>query len=216
MLPFTREQFIAVFADYNAAVWPAQVVAYVLGVGMAAAVLRPSPTGHRMVSIGLALMWAWTGVVYHGLFFSRVNPAALGFAALFVVQGVLFAQLGALRQGLVFGTSKGPAAWLGWGLVIYAAMLYPALGAWAGHGYPQMPMFGITPCPVTLFTFGLLLLTTAPVPRALLAIPLAWSLLGGSAAFLLGIVQDWPLLFSGAAIALLLQRDRRRPARPRP
>jgi hypothetical protein len=62
---------------------------------------------------------------------------------------------------------------------------------------------------------GLLLLTTAPVPRALLAIPLAWSLLGGSAAFLLGVAQDWPLLFSGTATVLLMWRDRQRrvPAR---
>lgn len=210
MLPFTREQFITVFADYNAAVWPVQVVAYGLGGLMVAAVLRPSPAGNRMVSAGLALMWIWTGVVYHGLFFSRVNPAALGFAALFVVQGVLLAHLGAVRQRLIFGPAHGPAGWLGWGLVIYAAVLYPAVGAGAGHGYPQLPMFGITPCPVTLFTFGLLLLTTAAVPRVLLVIPLVWSLLGGSAAFLLGIVQDWPLLFSGVAILLLVRRDRPR------
>ena len=27
MLPFTREQFVEIFARYNAAVWPSQVVA---------------------------------------------------------------------------------------------------------------------------------------------------------------------------------------------
>jgi len=210
MLPFTRDQFITVFADYNAAVWPGQVVAYVLGLVMVAAVLRPSPVGHRLVSVGLAVMWTWTGVAYHGLFFSRINPAALGFAALFVIQGALLAYLGVVRNRLVFGPSIGPASWLGWSLVIYAAVLYPAVGVLTGHGYPQMPMFGITPCPVTLFTFSMLLLTTAPVPRALLPIPLAWSLLGGSAAFLLGIAQDWPLLFSGISIVLLVIRDRQR------
>ncbi len=71
-------------------------------------------------------------------------------------------------------------------------------------------MFGIAPCPVTLFTFGVLLLTTAPVPRWLLIIPLAWSLLGGTAAFMLGVPQDWPLLFSGLTIVLLVLRDRQR------
>jgi hypothetical protein len=210
VLPFTRDQFITVFAEYNAVVWPAQVVAYVLGMVMVAALLRPSPAGHRMVSLGLAVMWTWTGVAYHGLFFSRINPAALGFAALFVIQGALLAYLGVVRNRLVFGPSIGPASWLGWSLVIYAAVLYPAVGVLTGHGYPQMPMFGITPCPVTLFTFSMLLLTTAPVPRALLPIPLAWSLLGGSAAFLLGIAQDWPLLFSGISIVLLVIRDRQR------
>jgi hypothetical protein len=81
---------------------------------------------------------------------------------------------------------------------------------WAGHRYPQLPMFGITPCPVTLFTFGLLLLTTGPVQRGLLVIPFIWSLVGASAALLLGMPQDWPLLFSGVAIPILLFRDRGR------
>jgi Family of unknown function (DUF6064) len=112
-LPFTRELFIAVFADYIAAVWPAQVAAYLVGLVMVAAVLRPSPAGQRLV-------------------------------------------------------------------------------------------------------FGLLLLTTTPVPRAVLAISLARSLLSGSAAFLLGAAQDWPLLFSGIAVVLLTRRDRQRPVPARP
>lgn len=37
MLPFTREQFLGVFNDYNTAVWPAQVVACVLGLAVVAA-----------------------------------------------------------------------------------------------------------------------------------------------------------------------------------
>jgi len=34
MLPFTREQLLAVFVAYNEAVWPAQVVAYLLALWM--------------------------------------------------------------------------------------------------------------------------------------------------------------------------------------
>lgn len=70
-----------------------------------------------------------------------------------------------------------------------------------------MPMFGITPCPVTIFTFGLFLLTTQPIPRRLLVIPVIWSVIGGSAAFLLAIPQDWPLLVSGFTVLVLLWRD---------
>ncbi len=50
MLPFTREQFMAVFAEYNLAVWPVQVVAYALAVGLVVAVLRPSRTRSRLAS----------------------------------------------------------------------------------------------------------------------------------------------------------------------
>jgi hypothetical protein len=30
-MPFAREQFLGVFVTYNAAIWPAQIVAYGLG-----------------------------------------------------------------------------------------------------------------------------------------------------------------------------------------
>jgi Family of unknown function (DUF6064) len=44
-------------------------------------------------------------------------------------------------------------------LTIYAAALYPLLGLAMGHPSSELPMFGVTPCPVTIFTFGMLLLT---------------------------------------------------------
>jgi len=208
VLPFTREQFIAVFAAYNTAVWPAQIVAGLLGLVMVAMLARPTTAGSRVIGIGLAVMWAWTGVGYHWIHFSAVNKAAWAFGALFVLQGIaLF--YAAVGGRLRFGITRARSAWLGWALVVYAAVIYPVLGVWSGHRYPELPMFGITPCPVTLFTLGLLLLTTAPVSRWLLAIPLAWSLIGGSAAFLLGVPQDWLLLFSGGAVALIVFRDAR-------
>ena len=210
MLPFTREQFLGIFADYNTAVWPAQIVAYLLGLAVVGAILQPSPLGHRFVAGALAAMWVWTGVAYHGLFFARINPAAWTFGALFVVQGSLFIIAGVVRRRPVFGHSAGFASVLGWVLMAYAAVIYPLLGQSSGHVYPAQPMFGITPCPVTLFTFGVLLLTLAPIPRRLLIIPAAWSLVGGSAAFMLGVPQDWPLFFSGLTIVLLILRDRRR------
>jgi Family of unknown function (DUF6064) len=209
MLPFTPEQFFAVFADYNVAIWPVQVAAYAIGLVMAVALLRPSRSSDLMLSGGLALMWTWTGVAYHGLFFSSINRAALIFAALFVLQGLLFAHAGLLRRDLRSAPARGLAGIAGWALVIYAALLYPALGIVSGHRYPALPMFGITPCPVTLFTLGVLLLARAPLPRRLLVVPLLWTLVGGSAAFLLGVVQDWPLLLSATVPVYLWTRGRR-------
>lgn len=208
MLPFTRTQFLAVFADYNMGVWPVQLVAYALGLGMVLMLARPTRMGRCAIGVGLAVMWTWTGIAYHGLYFSAINRAALGFGALFVLQGALFVYAAA-RDRAQFGPAAGPFAIWGWALVIYATVLYPLAGMWFGHGYPEMPMFGITPCPLTLFTFGLLMLTVGPVPRWLLVIPLIWSLIGGSAALLLGIPQDWVLLASGiVTISLLMLRDR--------
>ena len=114
MLPFTREQFLAVFVGYNEAVWPAQVLAYLMGLLMAALVIRPSPRRSRVVATGLAAMWLWTGVVYHGMNFSTISYGAWGFAALFVAQGLLFLEAGALRRRLALvRAGTGPAGWAG-------------------------------------------------------------------------------------------------------
>lgn len=152
-------------------------------------------------------MWLWTGIAYHGMYFSEINKAAFVFAALFVVQGLLLSRA-AVTKAFRFGFSGSASAWLGWGLIVYALVAYPLLGLWAGLRYPQMPMFGITPCPVTIFTFGVFLLAASPVSRWLLVIPVIWSLIGGSAAVLLQVPQDWLLLFSGLSVIPLLRSER--------
>jgi hypothetical protein len=107
------------------------------------------------------------------------------------------------------GIRRGLATWACAAFVAYAAIIYPLIGVTVGHPCPAMPMFGVTPCPVTTFTFGMLLLTIRPVPRWLLAIPVVWSLIGGSAAIFLDVPQDWLLLLSGGiAVPLMVLRDR--------
>jgi hypothetical protein len=207
MLPFTREQFLSVFAQYNAGVWPAQIVAYLLGIAMVILVFVPTTGRNRLVALGLAAMWGWTGIVYHWGYFAAINKAAPLFAALFVLQAVLFLYYGTIRERLKFRASRGPRAWVGWALIAYAAVLYPLIGFWIGHSFDEVPMFGITPCPVTIFTLGMLLLA-APMPRGLLAIPFLWSLVGGSAAFLLGVPQDWVLALAGVAALWIALRPR--------
>ena len=208
MLPFTHAQFIEVFARYNAAVWPAQVAAYLLALGMLLALWLPWKHKGRFAAAGLALMWSWTGIAFHGLHFSAINPAAFLFGALFVVQALLLTRA-AFAGTLQFGDAGKAATWLGGSLVLYATVAYPLLGLWAGNALGELPMFGITPCPVTLFTFGVLLLAAPPVSRWLLVIPVIWSLVGGSAAFLLHVPQDWVLLFSGLAVIPLLRGEPR-------
>lgn len=207
MLPFTHAQFVAVFAAYNTAVWPAQWAAYALGVTLPWLVARPSQRSGRWVALGLAALWLWTGVGYHWLHFAAINKAAWVFGAIFVAQGVLLAVAG-LQNRLSFASSGGPVAALGWVLLAYALVAYPLLGWLAGMRYPAMPTFGVTPCPLVIFTWGLLLLSRPAPPWRLVVVPLLWSIVGGSAALLLGVPQDWPLLASGLIVLPLLLRRR--------
>ena len=176
------------------------VAAYLLAALMLAALVARNRAAGRIVGAGLAVMWLWTGIAYHWLHFVDINAAAWLFGALFVVQTLLMVHAAVVRDRLAFAPGGGTRAWLGWLLVAYAVVLYPLIGMATGDAYPAMPMFGITPCPVVVFTFGLFLLARDPIPRRLLVMPVVWSLIGGSAALLLRMPQDWVLLLSGFAV----------------
>jgi len=210
MLPFTTEQFVAVFAHYNHAIWPVQAFAYFLGGVAVIFLFRESGWSDRIIAGILATMWIWTGLVYQFAFFAEINRAAYLFGAMYIAQGVAIAYAGICRR-INFGFRSDAAGWIGVTLVAYAGVLYPLIGILAGANPAELPVFGVTPCPVTIFTLGMLLMTRSPLDLLLLVIPVLWSLIGGSAAILLQVPQDWLLLASGLLTAgLLLVRERAR------
>jgi hypothetical protein len=207
-LPFSRDEFFAVFARYNDAIWPMQLVLAAIGVAcVVAAFVRP---WERAIAWALAALWTWMAVAYHFAFFTRINPAAWLFGALFLAAACLFA-VHAVRSPLQFGAT-GARRLAGLALVAYALIGYPLLGWLAGQVYPRAPTFGL-PCPTTIFTLGLLLLARTPVPRTLFLVPWLWSAIGTFAAIDLGVIEDYGLPV--AAIATGLFAGRRKPVRAR-
>jgi hypothetical protein len=85
-------------------------------------------------------------------------------------------------------------------LLLLYGLGYPAIVALTGHSFPRAPGFGV-PCPVTLFTAGVLFAAHPPVPRTLITVPVLWSLVGGSAALLFEMAPDVMLFVAGAALA---------------
>jgi hypothetical protein len=136
MIPFTRDQFLEVFAVYNAAIWPAQAVAYLLGAVSVALLLREGRSADRLIAANLAAMWLWTGIAYHWLFFTTINGAAILFGTLFVIEGALLLRASLIGDRFRFGFASGPAAWTGIAFILYAAALYPVVGVAFGHAYP--------------------------------------------------------------------------------
>jgi hypothetical protein len=201
-MPFTTEQFLKIFAQYNAAIWPAQFVL----AGAAVLVLYLAVRGHDYsATVGpwiLAALWAWSGVVYHLMFFRRINQLAVVFGALFLVQAVLLL-LAARRRRLNFAFRATAAGWLGGTLITYALVVYPLLGAAQGRWYPSAPTFGV-PCPLTIFTLGLLLWNTERTPWYVMVVPLLWSAIGTSAALSLGIREDFGLGLAGVVTLTVL------------
>jgi hypothetical protein len=203
MIPFTVDQFLNVFEQYNVAVWPAQLFLYTIGMFVISLVLSRKSDFSRIVSLVLSLFWIWMGIVYHLWFFSAINKAAIVFAAFFVLQGILFFIAGVLKQQLTFRFTSNLYEILGNVVLVYALVVYPLLGNWLSHRYPATATFGL-PCPTTIFTFGMLLWTIRRVPLYVLAIPLAWAFFGLWAAISLGMIEDFGLLVAGLMGSMLI------------
>lgn len=198
-LPFTREQFFDVFAAYNTTLWPGVLVLWIASTLIVALVASSRRPSDRVVSTLLAVHWGWSALAYHVAFFTPINPAAWLFAGLFLVQAVVFFWWGAMQGDLRFnrkGSSWAPVAWV----FIGYALLYPAINAAQHLTVTRIPTFGV-PCPTTVFTAGLLMLAT-PRSWRLSVIPIIWSAIGGSAAFLLGVRADYALPIAGSALAV--------------
>ena len=198
-MPFTQEEFFEVFAAYNAAIWPLPLLTYLLGAVAVGLTLARSRVATVMILIALALMWFVNGAAYHWSFFAEINPVARGFAILFALQGLLLQGTSFLSTTFRITAERDARTVVGLGLAAFAMLLYPALGWLAGHTYPAVPVFSVAPCPTTIFTIGLLLMGTWQVARWLLLIPAVWAVIGGSAAVLLDVPQDFGLI-----VALLI------------
>lgn len=213
--PFAREQFLGVFMAYNTAIWPLQIVTFALGLIVVVALWRMWPIVGRLVPAILAVLWAVNGVGYHALFFATINPFALLFAMFFIAQAILFALSALPPKGLRFEIGREWRTAWGAVFVIYALAIYPLIGIWAGHGLMKGPIFGVAPCPTTIFTLGLLFMARGSWVAWLAIIPFLWSLIGLAAAWQLGIPEDIALPVAGIVLLIVCCLDAIRPNGPR-
>ena len=202
-LPFTKEQFFDLFAAYNEALWPAAVALWIASAVIVALRLSVRRPRDPWISALLVAHWAWSALAYNLPFFTRINPAAWLFAALFLGQAVLFVRVGVVHRRLSFAPWSNAWAPLAWSLIAYS-LLYPAINAIEYLDLSRIPTFGV-PCPTTIFTAGVLMLATRR-SWSLAAVPVIWSAIGGSAAFLLRVHADLALPVAGVALAIFSAR----------
>jgi hypothetical protein len=202
-MPFSKTDFFDVFALYNDAVWPAQILLYVLAAGSVLGVMSKSAGSIRGVYAILAILWLWMGVVYHSVFFAAINPIAPAFGVVFIIQAVIFTWI-AVRPQATEITPPGTASTFGTLLVVLALAGYPLFTFVAGHDYPAQPTFGL-PCPTTIFTLGILLLASRGLPRVAFVIPMSWAVVGSVGAFTLGIPEDMSLSLALSATLIAIR-----------
>ncbi|MBW6515703.1 MAG: hypothetical protein K0B81_03685 [Candidatus Cloacimonetes bacterium] len=208
-IPFSVDQFLSLFKIYNITVWPIQIFFYLVALLALFLTVKRSALTDKMISIIIAYFWLWMGVIFHLFFFTMINKGAYLFGVLFIIQSILFLYFGLLKSKLSYELKLDLYGITGSIFILYALAVYPLLGHFSGHTYPHSPTFG-APCPTTIFTFGILLLTIKKVPKIILIIPFLWSLTGFSAALNLLIREDFGLLIAGLlGTILIIIKDRK-------
>ena len=208
-LPFTVDQFLQVFRNYNQSIFPLQILFYILAVTIIFLSIKKTAFADKLINTLLAFFWIWMGLIYHFQFFAAINKAAYLFGSLFIIEGMLFLYFGLIRSTLMYRFRWDGPGIIGAVLIAFALVVYPLLGYLFGHIYPASPTFGL-PCPTTIFCLGVLLWTREKCPWAILIIPVIWSLIGFSAAIRLGMREDTALPLAGITAILILWFQKRK------
>ncbi len=211
--PFTA--FLAMFDRFNAAVWPMQLVCYASAVAMVGLALWQGRRASQLICLLAAAVFAWVGIVFFGVLDSDmgvldgvINLAWL-WAAVFILEALLFLVAGLVRRDLVIAPRWDLSSVLGAVFMFYALVAYPIIGLLSGHPLHTLPVFGLAPCPTTIFFFGLLLWARPPAPKYLLLLPLAWALQAMPSNIAMGHVADFVMALVGViTVGLIIWRDR--------
>ena len=212
------EDFFNNLQIYNETVFLITILTYLLGLFAIYLVARKSSQTSRFVSFILSFLWLWSGVVFHILFYGPIDVEFLGMTlpgmwyfsgVLFIIQSLLLIYYGIVRNDLSFSLNISPCSIIGVIFVIYSMVIYPFIGFLTGYAYPKYPIFGSFPCPVTIFTLGLLLCTNKKVPLPVAIIPFIWGIIGVMPVLMLNIYADIGLILSGIiGVPLILLHNR--------
>ena len=198
-IPFTQQQFLDVFGAYNSTAWPVVIALWLATLALGVRLVRGQARSVTLSALA-AVHWAWSGLVYHALFFTDINPAAWLFAGAFLLEAFAFVWFGMVRRSLVFEWGRTARHAIA-GVLFAYSLAYPFLVLASGHDVPRAPLFAV-PCPTTLFTAALLLTAVRPAPVLIFVIPVIWATLAGTAAITLGVTPD--LMLFVAAVCLVV------------
>ena len=202
-LPFSTEQFFNVIEKYNLSIFPFQLIINVLGIACLFLLHSKWSSKDKIIGIYLGALWIWIGAAYHLAFFATINKAALLFGVIFILQGVLILYYSLIKNRLAFTFAFRVKDYLGYFFILYGLIIYPIISYFVEGSFKMTIIMGL-PCPSTIFSFGLFMLSSNKFPKILLIIPSLWALVGLSAAINIGVYQDVMILIAALAANIFL------------
>jgi hypothetical protein len=204
-LPFTTEQFFDVIEKYNLAMFPFQLIILLLGIVCLFLLHSQLSSKDKLIGVYLGVLWIWIGVAYHLAFFTVINKAAYLFGSIFILQGLLILYNTLVKNRLIFRSALQTKDYLGYFFIVYGLIIYPIISYLVEGSFERTIVMGL-PCPSTIFTFGLFMLTRNKFPNYLLIIPSLWAVVGLSAAINIGVFQDIMILIAAITADIILIR----------
>jgi uncharacterized protein DUF6064 len=204
-LLFSPRTYFRLFEIYNAAIWPAQIVALGSGVLILLFLRRPSIPRGRWISAILTACWLWVGIAFQMKRYATINWTAVYFAWGFVLEAALWLGLGVLGR-LSWLRPRDIGRRVGLGIFAFALALEPLAAPLLGRRWRQIEIFGVTPDPTAVATLGVLLAASGRGRGALSVIPAIWCLVSFATLLAMKAPEAWIMAGVGAlaiAIALL-------------
>jgi hypothetical protein len=190
-LLFSARTYYRLFELYNRAIWPAQILALLLGLVILWQVHRPGGWQGSVITVILAAGWLWTAWAYLVEHYDTINWAARYFAIGFVMEALLLIWTGTVRNRLLFQPYRDWTGRTGVALFVFALMVQPLIGPLVGRDWKQAEIFGVAPDPTVLATLGILLTVDKWPPWGLMIIPLIWCALSGATLWTMGSPDAW-------------------------
>jgi hypothetical protein len=208
--PITTDQFFSVFEKYNHAIFPVQIILFLLSILALIAIGSKIKQKDKFVAGILGVLWLWIGIGYHIAFLSGIDKVAFGYGVLFILQGLFLLWEGVLLYNLKFEFKNSIQAYFGYFFILYGLIFYPVVGYLIEPNLSRTISIGL-PCPTIILTFGFLLLCDKKFSKYLLIIPSLWAVIGISAVIKLGVYQDSMMLIAAIIADVLILRSKRPP-----
>lgn len=211
LLLFSARTYYRLFELYNAAIWPAQLLAVALGLAVLFLGRRPGGSRGRAIAAILAGCWLFVAIAFHAHRYATINWAAVDFAWGFGFEAALLIWTGVLRGRLVFDAGEGPIGRTAIGIFLFALLAQPFVGPLCGRPWRQVEIFGVAPDPTAVATLGILLLVAGRVRWELLAVPAIWCAISGATLLAMKAPDAWVTPLAAAlALALAVGKTRAR------
>ncbi len=173
-LLFSPRTYYRLFELYNRDVWPAQILAFALGIG----ILVLWQQG-RVISAILVGLWLWVAWAYLLVRYDTINWAGSYFALGFGLQALLLVWSGVVRNLLQLRPRGDRLGAAGLAIFLFALIGQPLIGPLAAREWAQAEIFGLAPDPTVVGTLGLVVAARRAL-WALLVIPCIWCAISGA------------------------------------